>query len=371
MQESAKNETYNKQHRVIATNMPFNISDEDILKHFNGAVSLERHAKKGVATGAVFIQCANTTDVNRFIKTLDGSKLAGREIRVAQLEDREVYKAKQKFGDIEDENAYGRQKRKEYENNKGSERRKLPEGEENRTVFITNISFKDTEEEVKEVFGAFGEVEQCTLVVNRETNAPTGRAFVLFKHQDSCKEALREQVTLNDRVLVVLKYVSPDVLKQRESDQKEKDYQREKTIKDRQEGVLEPRDPSKISSCRVHISHMDKKHTRKSISKVIENYFEKLHGKKLKLRGVNLTSNSAKRNPGYCFITFKFPEDAQLFLESQGKMRREIGGKMTAEYAMESKEFQERGIKKKPSKEDRIEKRNRKERESQRREERA
>ncbi|KAI5165767.1 hypothetical protein NEIRO03_1387 [Nematocida sp. AWRm78] len=355
--------TYSKQHRVIATNMPFNISDEQILKHFNGAVSVERHTKNGVATGAVFIQCANTTDVNRFIKTLDGTDFLGREIKVAQLHDREVFKARQKFDTPTDENSFGRQRRKEYEEN---QRKKLPEGEENRTVFVTNISVKDTEDQVREVFEAFGEVEQCTFVLNRETGEPTGRAFVLFKHQDSCKESLRQQVSLNDRILVVLKYVSPEVLKQRESEQKEKDYKREKTIKDRQEGKLEPRDPSKVSSCRVHISHMDKKHTRKSISKVIEEYFLKAHDKKVKLRGVNLTSNNAKRNPGYCFITFKFPEDAAIFLENQNKMRRAIGGKMAAEYAMESKEFQEKGIKKKPSKADRIEKKNRKEREAQR-----
>ncbi|KAI5191451.1 hypothetical protein NEMIN01_1527 [Nematocida minor] len=361
--EPEKTTAYNKKHRVIATNMPFNISDEEVLKHFRGAVGVERHTKNGVATGAMFIQCENSSDVNRFIKTLDSTEIKGREIKVSQLHDKEVFKAKQKFEGAADENSKGRQRRIEFEN---TQRRKLPEGEEDRTLFITNISFKDTEDEIVEVFAQYGEVEQCTLVVNKETGAPTGRAFVLFKDASSCKEALKSQVVLNDRVLVVLKYISPEALRRKEQEKEEKEIQREKNIKDRKEGRLEPRDPEKLSTCRVHISHMDKKLTRKTLSKAIEEYFQAKHEKKVKLRGVNLTANAAKRNPGYCFVTFKFPEDAETFLKEQKGLHREFGYKMKAEYAMESKEFLEKGIKKKPSKIDRIEKRNRKEAAAQR-----
>lgn len=357
--ETANSTGHNRKHRVIATNMPFNMADEEILKHFTGALNIERHAKNGVATGAIFIQCGSTADVNRFIKTLDKTEIGGRVINVSQLHDREVFKVKQKYENMAEENLKGRERRTEFEQ---EQKRKMPEGEEERTVFITNISFKDTEEEVSKLFSAYGEIEQCTLVINKETGAPTGRAFVLYKDKSSCKEALRQQTTLNGRVLVVLKYISPDLLKQKEAEDQDKKHQREKTIKDRQAGRLEPRDPAKLSSCRVHLSHIDKKHTRKSISKVIEEFFLDKHGKKVKLRGVNLTTNSAKRNPGYCFITFKFPEDAETFLQEQERVRRKIGMKMTGEYAMESKEFLEKGIKKKPSKIERIQKRNKKER---------
>ncbi|KAH9385538.1 uncharacterized protein NEMAJ01_0434 [Nematocida major] len=371
--ETENSAKYDKKHRVIATNMPFNVADQQILKHFRGAVSIERHRKGGVATGAVFIQCENAVDVSRFIKTLDKSRLCGREIRVAQLHDREVFKARQKTGALDeeenenenesgkrsedDENARGRKRRLEFDS---MQKRRMPDGEEERTLFITNISFKDTEEQLVEVFSEHGEIEQCTLVQNKETGVPTGRAFVLYKNKESCKAALKQPISLNGRSLVVLKYISPEILKQKEAQQKEKDYQREKTIKDRKEGKLEPRDPSKLSTCRVHISHMDKKHTRKSISKVIEEHFLEKHEKKLKLRGVNLTANSSKRNPGYCFVTFKFPEDAETFIQEQNRMRRKIGPRMVAEYAMESKEFLEKGIKKKPSKIERVEKRNKK-----------
>lgn len=349
---------YDRKHRIIVTNMPFNITEEDTLKHFRGAVGIEKHKKNGVETGAVFIQCTSSTDVNRFIKTFDKTDLNGREIKVSQLHDKEVFKAKKKFEGMADENARGREKRIEFEN---AQKRKLPEGEEERTLFITNISFKDTEEEIIDAFSPYGEVEQCTLVVNKETGSPTGRAFILYKNKESCKDALKNQISLNKRVLIVLKYVSPEALRQKEEEKKEKQHQTEKTIKDRKAGRLEPRDPSKLSNCRVHLSHIDKGHTRKSVSKAIEEYFLSKHDKKVKLRGINLTSNTAKKNPGYCFVTFKFPEDAEVFIQEQKRLHRGLGMKMTAEYAMESKEFLEKGIKKKPSKIDRIEKRHRKE----------
>ncbi|OAG31819.1 hypothetical protein NEDG_00294 [Nematocida displodere] len=348
---AAPSEELSKSFRVIATNVPFNIEEKDILNFFSGAHSIERHTKNGVLTGAVFVQCKNITDVNRFIKTHNGKELEGRVIGVSYLEDREVFKAKKKQAN-DDENERGRKRRQEYEGE--SKKRTMPDGEEERTIFITNLSFKEGDAELTEKFSQYGEVEQCTIVSNKETGISTGRAFILFKDPASCKLALKDQVILNNRVLVVLKYVSPDTLRKRESDADSKTKQREKTIKDRKEGKIEQRDPDQKSTCRLHLSHMDKKLNRRTASKAIEEYFLKNLDKKVKLRGVNITSDKTKKNPGYGFVTFKFPEDAQTFLEHQKLLTKGLGWRMTAEYAMESKEFLEKGIKKKPSKADRL-----------------
>lgn len=367
-----KNKVANKEaamrgYRVIARNMPFNISDEEILKFFSGAHSIKRHTKNGILTGAVFVQCNNMADAKRFIETCNNKELEGRKISVSYLEDKDTYTTKMKKSEQEtsqekelDENEIGRKRRKAYEESLSSKSRKVALGEEERTLFVTNISFRDGEKEISAVFEKYGEVEQCTVMSNKETGVSLGRAFVLFKDPASCKKALKDQIVLNDRVLLVLKYVSPEVLKQRDEEKNEKDKKRAKNIKDRKEGRLPPRDPAKLSTCRVHISHMDKKHNRKSVSKTIEGYFEK-QGRKVKLRGVNLSVDRTKRNPGYCFVTFKFPEDAAFFIDKQRDLQSSLGMKMTAEYAMESKEFLEKGIKKKPSKEDRAAKRKEKE----------
>ncbi|KAI5170703.1 hypothetical protein NEFER03_0162 [Nematocida sp. LUAm3] len=341
-----------REHRIIAKNLPFNQTDEEILELFKGAIAIQRHTKNGVLSGAVFLQCQNMTDVNRFIQSHNNRVVEGRVISVSHLVDREVYLAKTPNKDTLSENERGRLIRKETEAQK--KRYASPEGEEDRTVFITNLSFKETKEEVKEAFSKFGEIEQCTLVMNKETGISTGRAFILFKDKSHAKAALKEQVLLNNRVLVVLKYVSPETLRDKVDEKTKKDRQRDKTIQDRKEGRIPGRDPERRSECRVYISHMKKTFNRKTLSKAIEEYFLKKHDKKLKLRGVNLSLNNCKKNPGYAFVTFKFPEDATIFLENQGKLKRALGREIVAEYAMESKEFLEKGIKKKPSKEERL-----------------
>ncbi|KAI5191821.1 hypothetical protein NECID01_1666 [Nematocida sp. AWRm77] len=377
--EQLRAEEVSKEHKVVAMNMPFNTSEEKIMKLFNGAHSIERHTKKGVLTGVVFIQCRNASDAKRFIDTLNGVEFEGRTIRVSQLLSKEDYKAKvrgekaaaQEGGvqkkpsavqrEKESGEGEGEKKKEETENERGRRireqyERKRPslQGEEDRTVFIRNLSQKTTKEEITACFSKYGSIDQCTLVTDKNSSVPTGKAFVLFAEPEGCKGALREQIVLGDRVLVVMKYLHPDSIKQRDSEKASKDKKRLQKIEDRKTGQIEPMDPSKLSSCRVHISHIHKKLNRKLISQGVEEYFQKHHDKKIRLRGINVSSDSSKRNPGYAFITFKFPEDAAVFLENQRLLKSSLGAKMTAEYAMESKEFLEKGIKKKPSKEERL-----------------
>ncbi|KAI5181361.1 hypothetical protein NEOKW01_1555 [Nematocida sp. AWRm80] len=400
-------QTSNKKHRVIATNVPFNISDAQILNHFSGAVSIERHSKDGKLTGAVFIQCRNDSDVKHFIRTLDKSSLAGRTIGVSYLEDRDKYRAAQKTQRILqkyskktpetesnevpvdlidvskvfsedstpkknksneteqeeelDENARGRKRRQEFEAEAENKKRKMPEGEEDRTIFITNLPLNETEEDIAKRFSEFGEIEQCTCVLDKETGAPTGKAFVLFSHLDSCKAALKNKVILDNRVLVVLKYISPEVLQKREAEKKHKYDSFKKTQKEKTNAQLQEKEMKKQtarrSTCRVHISHITKTLTRKDINESLKKYFLTEYQKNLKLRGINIPTDGGKKNPGFGFITFYHPEDAQTFIDNQFKFNKSLGRQMTAEYAMESKEFLEKGIKKKPSKQERLAKR--------------
>lgn len=352
--KEAGQEGLDKNHRLFVSNVPFNITDSDILGFFPGAASIERHAKNGVLTGAVFVQCYNAEDAKRLILDCNGKEMHGRVIKVTHLKDREAYVTTKKNEQNEenDENKRGRRIREQYENERSKNEKESYEKE--RTIFITNLALTDSEKEIRDKFSVFGEIEQCTVMKNRETGVSIGKAFVLFKEPAACKKSLNDQIILSNRILTVMKYVSPEALKKREEEKYLKEKDRKKRERERAEGKGEKRDPKRVSTCRVHISHMDKKHSRKSISKAIEDYFQEKQDKKVKLRGINITVNSSKRNPGYGFVTFKFPEDAQVFLENQKELKSTLGRNMTAEYAMESKEFQIMSIKKKPSKEDRI-----------------
>ncbi|CAL9233352.1 unnamed protein product [Arabidopsis halleri] len=59
-----------------------------------------------------------------------------------------------------------------------------------RTLFIRNIPFDVTKEEVKQRFAVFGEVESLFLVLHKVTKRPEGAAFLKFKTADASVAAI-------------------------------------------------------------------------------------------------------------------------------------------------------------------------------------
>ncbi len=56
-------------------------------------------------------------------------------------------------------------------------------------IYVGNLPFTATEEEVAELFAAFGAVEKVKLVTDRETGRPRGFGFVTLADQERVKEA--------------------------------------------------------------------------------------------------------------------------------------------------------------------------------------
>ena len=59
-------------------------------------------------------------------------------------------------------------------------------------LYVGNLPYTATEDEVRELFGAHGEVNEVTLVNDRETGRPRGFGFVLMDEAaaDAAMEAL-------------------------------------------------------------------------------------------------------------------------------------------------------------------------------------
>lgn len=51
-------------------------------------------------------------------------------------------------------------------------------GPQNKTIFVGNLSFSTTEEQLKDLFAAFGEVLSVHLVCRRETGESRGFAYI-------------------------------------------------------------------------------------------------------------------------------------------------------------------------------------------------
>ena len=57
-------------------------------------------------------------------------------------------------------------------------------------IYVGNLSFRATEDEVKEAFARFGEVAKVSIIVDRETGRSRGFAFVEMQNADEAKAAV-------------------------------------------------------------------------------------------------------------------------------------------------------------------------------------
>lgn len=57
-------------------------------------------------------------------------------------------------------------------------------------LFIGNLSFKLTDDDIRELFEKFGKITEVAIPRNRDTDRPRGFAFITFENEDSAKKAL-------------------------------------------------------------------------------------------------------------------------------------------------------------------------------------
>ena len=70
-------------------------------------------------------------------------------------------------------------------------------------IYVGNLPFSTTEEEVRELFAAFGSVTSVSLISDRETGRPRGFGFV--EMEDGADEAIQalDQSSMGGRTLKI------------------------------------------------------------------------------------------------------------------------------------------------------------------------
>ena len=62
----------------------------------------------------------------------------------------------------------------------------------NRKLYVGNLGFQVTEEEVQELFGACGEVQEVKLITDRETGRSRGFCFVTMTTPEAASKAIKD-----------------------------------------------------------------------------------------------------------------------------------------------------------------------------------
>eukprot|EP01126_Amoeba_proteus_P059828 TRINITY_DN7855_c0_g1_i1.p1 TRINITY_DN7855_c0_g1~~TRINITY_DN7855_c0_g1_i1.p1 ORF type:complete len:115 (+),score=14.65 TRINITY_DN7855_c0_g1_i1:62-406(+) len=61
----------------------------------------------------------------------------------------------------------------------------------NQTLFVSNIPWAATREDVTELFNTYGQVTNVNLILNRETGRPRGIGFVTFSDSQHAASAIQ------------------------------------------------------------------------------------------------------------------------------------------------------------------------------------
>ena len=59
-------------------------------------------------------------------------------------------------------------------------------------LYVGNIPFKMEEQELRDLFGGFGEISEIKVIMDRETNRPKGFAFVSFSDDAAADKAITD-----------------------------------------------------------------------------------------------------------------------------------------------------------------------------------
>jgi RNA recognition motif-containing protein len=59
-----------------------------------------------------------------------------------------------------------------------------------KNIYVGNLDFKITEDELREAFGAYGKVENVTILKDRDTGQPRGFGFVEMANDEEAEKAI-------------------------------------------------------------------------------------------------------------------------------------------------------------------------------------
>lgn len=215
-----------KAHRLIVRNLPFKISPAVLDEHF-GAYGVVREivlpTKPGSTAlrGFAFVQFEEREAAVLAMAGTNGKELAGRMVAVDWAVGKTLYEQISKSEKTVEESSQSadadeseavEEDDKDEDEGEGEDAdeediggsTKQEDNADARTVFVRNIAFESSEAALSGKFSRFGPIEYCKLVVNPQTGASRGTAFVRFKSAGSANAAVKAASLLGQDSVIPL-----------------------------------------------------------------------------------------------------------------------------------------------------------------------
>ncbi|XP_049697375.2 RNA-binding protein 28 [Helicoverpa armigera] len=186
--------------RIVVRNISFKATKEALKEHFEkyGTVQEVNLLKKpdGKLVGCGFVHFADVAMAEKAIAATNKKPFLERPIHVAFAVSKKAYvqnmenNARQRFnGNTEDEHKPFKRDNTENEEKPKEEKQKKERVNRNARLIIRNISFKATEDTLKEHFAPYGDILEVKLL-KKPDGKLVGCAFVHFKNVPMAKKAL-------------------------------------------------------------------------------------------------------------------------------------------------------------------------------------
>lgn len=114
---------------------------------------------------------------------------------------------------------------------------------EGKTLFIRNLSFDTTKDDLEKAMSKFGPIKYCLLCIDKLTDYPKGTAFVQFINKNSAENCLKEtsdsknKIVLDGRELNISLALSPEDIK-RSKEEKQKKGKDNRNLRLLSEGLI-------------------------------------------------------------------------------------------------------------------------------------
>ncbi|KAJ4260697.1 RNA recognition motif-containing protein [Fusarium torreyae] len=249
----ALKEEIQKPAKLIVRNLPWSIKTSEQLNHLFRSFGKVKFAdlpqSKGKLKGFGFVTFRGKKNAERALEAINGKEIDGRTLAVDWAVDKDTWEKQQpaeekeeekQGGDEEDEDDQTSSDGSEDEDEEGGaevnrddqldadlknffknhmenledededdeDNQEDEEGEEaekdvqsqapkrttdnTATVFIRNLPFTTTDEQLKDFFGHFGKVRYARVVMDKMTEKPAGTGFVCFFNVDDAKSCIKE-----------------------------------------------------------------------------------------------------------------------------------------------------------------------------------